>query len=215
MKKLILSTIFAFSALMAGGNIAVAPVAPVVVDEDPDMYVGIFGSYGIGDYSGDVICIDRDKNTRCHLKPQHYSIDDRYDVGVAAGWEFYKNNGFYTAVEGRLSYEWGSDDWQNTREAIYLKPGYDFDNGFGVYGLLGWAWNQYEYNVPCYVNRKKVKDKKFRNHNNTFVYGAGVKYKINKSVEVYVDYTRDKEKMEVQGGSFTNDRVILGINYRF
>ena len=177
MKKLILSAFFAFSSLMAGGNIAVAPVVPVEVEQDPNMYIGIFGSYGIGDYSGDTVCIDIDKRGKCHWKPkpQSYTIDNRYDVGLAAGWEFYKNDGFYTAVEGRLSYEWGSDDWKNTREAIYLKPGYDFENGFGVYGLLGWAWNQYEYNVPCYTGYKKVEDKKFKGHNNTFVYGLGAK----------------------------------------
>ena len=214
MKKLIVGILVASTALMAGGNILPSVALVTVTEEASPFYVGVFGSYDLNDAKGTVTKTPCRKARCWKPKEVEYKNKRRYDVGVQAGWEFYRSGGFTAALEGRISYGVGSNHLRMWNEGIYLKPGYDFENGLGVYGLIGWNWRQLKMDVPdgCLWSDGS---ERYRNHSSSFSYGGGVKYKVTKHVEVFVDVLRDRKKVAIPGGSFRNDRVMAGLTYKF
>ena len=179
MKKINLSIVAlmaASSMAMAGGDmtpVEVEVVAPVVMADTftPGFYIGAGYSAqasDVMDYSYDVQ-VDIDSNNMLFV----------------AGYDINR----YVAIEGRYSFSVGdvdlnedsgysesSSDYETSNIALYVKPQYMMDNGFGVYALLGYGKTTFE-------NLTETGD------DTGFAWGLGAKYTYNDSWGVFVDYT--------------------------
>lgn len=113
----------------------------------------------------------------------------------------------YLAVEGLLGAGVKDDNTAGVKTKIsnaygvYLKPKYDFGNGFEVFGRIGYL-------------HTKVKSSfaggSVSGSDDDVSYGVGVSYTFNKQWYGALDYTNyyDKEGVKASG-------VTLGVGYRF
>ena len=182
LKTILVALMATMTMAMAGGNIApvqtieVAPVAK-------DFYIGVNTSIGESITSND------------------FRTFETTSVGIDAGYVFYRNGAFSTAVEGRYTTIMGSysDFGDVYTVAGFLKPQYNFGD-FGVYALAGYS----------YVDNGVLDA-------DGFAYGVGASYAIADSYEIFVDYVANDS---TDLGDFNldnaqNEIVSVGVNYKF
>ncbi|MFX1679302.1 porin family protein [Mitsuaria sp. CC2] len=113
----------------------------------------------------------------------------------------------YLAVEGLLAGGVKDDKTAgittkiSNAYGVYLKPKYDFGNGFQVFGRLGYLHNKIKYSF----NGMSASDS-----DDDVSYGVGVGYAFSKQWYGALDYTSyyDKDGIKASG-------VTLGVGYRF
>ncbi len=188
------------SIALAGGSIApvettvvTTEVAPIEVNKD--FYVGI----GI-------------TAPTTYLDGQKDFFEDRRDseisggLEVKAGYVFYRNEDISVAIEGQAgrSY-WGfdNDDLYTYDYAAFIKPMYAFGNT-SVYGLAGFAKS----GIADGSSDDSIQE-------NGFAYGIGAEYAVTETVAVYADYTMLPAFTDDVFEDINNDKVALGINYKF
>ncbi len=178
MKKITLSLIASMAmagTLMAGGDIA--PVVEPAYEAPVVQAVDMSGFYLGAGYSAQ------------YSDVEDYSYGVQVDVDsdnllFVAGYDYNQ----YIGVEGRYSVSVGdvelsdsdgyaetSDDYETTNWAIYVKPQYLMDNGFGVYALLGYGETEFS-------NLTET------GSDDGFAWGLGAKYTVN-NWSLFLDYT--------------------------
>jgi len=214
MKKITLSLIASMAmagTLMAGGDIA--PVVEDVVVEVAAPSVDMSGFYIGTGYSAQNSDVD------------DYSYNVKVDVDsdnwlFVAGYDYNR----YIGIEGRYSFSVGdvdlkdssgfsesSDNYETENMAIYLKPQYLMDNGFGVYGLIGYGKTTFENSTE-------------KGDDTGFAWGLGAKYTID-NWSLFVDYTDlvtdgDLDGIEASPGvpadlNVNTDSWNFGVTYKF
>jgi opacity protein-like surface antigen len=124
-------------------------------------------------------------------------------MGVRAGWTFYRNDAFESAIEGRIMSTFNADDFDTTVYNVFVKPEYWITPEIGVYGLVGYGytrWNAGEESI----------------HKSGFAGGLGAEYQFTKNVSVSADWVTNVWDKKV--GSIDNinqDVVTLWVNYKF
>jgi hypothetical protein len=113
----------------------------------------------------------------------------------------------YLAVEGLLATGVKDDNTFGIKTkvsnayGVYLKPKYDFGNGFEVFGRLGYVHTK----IKSSFGNQSGSDS-----DDDVSYGVGASYSFNKQWYGVVDYMRyyDKDSIKASG-------VTLGVGYRF
>jgi opacity protein-like surface antigen len=214
MKKITLSIIASMTmagTLMAGGDIA--PVEPsydaAPVGQVMD-YSGFYIGAGYSAQSSDVddhsynVNVDIDSDNMLFVAGYDYNkyigIEGRYSFSVGDV-ELDDSNGYYES----------SDDYDTENWAIYIKPQYLMDNGFGVYALLGYGETEFS-------NLTETGD------DSGFAWGIGAKYTVN-NWSIFVDYTDlvndgDLKGIEASPGvpadlDVDTDSWNFGVSYKF
>ncbi|UXH77292.1 porin family protein [Roseateles amylovorans] len=119
------------------------------------------------------------------------------------GWNVHPN----LAIEGMLATGVKDDNTFGLKTkvsrayGVYLKPKYDFGNGFEVFGRLGYADLKL---------KQSFQGASGTDSGNDVSYGVGASYSFNKNVYGTVDYMSYYDKDGVKGTGFT-----LGVGYRF
>jgi len=187
-KKILVALMATMTMAMAGGNyvpVVSAPIQTIVVAPVvKDFYVGVSTSIGESITSND------------------FRTFESTSVGLDAGYVFYRNGAFTTAVEGRYTTIMGSfaDNFGDVYTvAGFVKPQYNFGD-LGVYALAGYS----------YVDNGLV-------DTDGFAYGVGASYAINGTYDVFVDYVAndDQDLDGFTNTNFSNEIVSVGVNYNF
>ncbi len=179
------------TSLMAGGDMT--PVVEEVVVEviAPDysgFYVGGGYSYqksDIIDYSFGGIDVE--------VETDNILLVAGYDYNQYIGAELRYS---FSVGDGEVSDMYETDkssDYTTDNLAIYLKPQYLMDNGFGVYALLGYGKTTFENSTE-------------KGDDSGFQWGLGAKYTVMENVSVFVDYTD-----LVNGGSLDGIEATPGV----
>ena len=138
MYKIVLSVLLS-AGLLAGGDLPeIEPVEYITVMDEPQtspFYVGV--GYGIDGEAGRYYDYDSSY--------YDYEYTDSYsNVSVLAGAVVAREGSLGLAVEGRASWsldEYGVDTW-----GVFVKPEFDSDKGFAVFGIFGYQeLTQYEH----------------------------------------------------------------------
>jgi len=95
----------------------------------------------------------------------------------------------------------GVDAKVKSAVGLFVKPKYDFNNNFEVFGRLGWARTKARFSVPGFSADGSDSD---------FAYGVGVNYSFDPKMYVGADYMKllDKDGAKVQGWT-------ISLGYRF
>ena len=185
------------------------------IDTENGFYIGIFYSYGMSNISLDDSSefIEFTGNTNAGGLMGGYDFN-KY-VGIEYRFTFFSEfSGDTTALDkntGKIIDVNNFDsDIFSTNEALYLKLKYPITDTFSVYGLVGAGYNL---NVSdTYDNLENlISDVSFQ-------YGAGVKYRITESFDIFVDYTSIlDDDIPVYDGSLETSiaSVNFGLTYRY
>ena len=198
MKKILVAAIAAMT--MGASAFAGGDIAPIVVQEPVDtaknFYVGV-GITGLTTY------VDGEKDFTNDTENSEISGG----LEVKAGYVFYRTGAVSVAVEAQAGRSvWGFGVEDNTDlytydYAAFVKPAYAIGDA-SIYALLGYA-------------KSGITDGDFTIQENGFAYGLGAEYAFTDTVAVYVDYTMLPAFTEDGSEDINNDKVALGVNYRF
>ncbi len=204
MKKFTLSmiTVIAMSTLViAGGDTGKAVeevesvVAPIIIEDDSNFYVGISYTY-----------VDADTND--NETGNSYTLLAGYNYNKYIGVE-----GRYTATVGDmdvenhvLGYADGEYDREVSSYGIFLKPQLPLGDAFSVYALLGYG------SVTARLTEESG-----------FQWGIGAQYLVTDNVGLFVDYTSlydgDMDNVAEMIGEHDFDSQITstnaGVTYNF
>jgi opacity protein-like surface antigen len=160
------------SLLVAGGDVAVAPVAPVE-SETSCLYVG-------GGVAARSLYADKIDWTSDAILGQ----DKVGDLLAIAGCRLHK----YLAIEGRIGKSFFERDYSDSWYAsVFLKPIYDVTEDFSVYGLLGYGYIHAEkYNGRVPAHPSEIGDTIVST--GSFQWGLGASYDINEKWTLFADY---------------------------
>ena len=192
-----MKTILSLAAIAAMTTALVAgpTVEEIVVETSKDFYVGA-GITGLTTY------VDGEKDY----------FDDTLNseisggLEIKAGYVFYRADAVSVAVEaqaGRSFWGFGEDDDLYVYDyAAFIKPAYAVTDEVAVYGLLGFA-------------KSAITDGDDTYQENGFAYGIGAEYAVTDEVAIYADYTMLPAFTEDGYEDINNDKIVLGINYKF
>ena len=198
-KKIMAGITLASAILFAGGQ-----VAPII-EEDPcpefvqGGYIGVSGTYSEFTYK-----------YFPSIQPVEVTYEDE-NIGFQGqiGYDIFGQDGWVFGVEARAGYA-SVDAFDVTYIAAYTKPQYNFEGGFGIYGLIGYGQSTFTVSdyLPSGVKLSVTDD------TDDFTWGAGIKYVINDKLEVFGDYVVLPD-YEVGYDKVDSDIVSIGVNYRW
>ena len=199
MKKIVASIALASTMLMAGGSIAPIVEAEPCPEFTPSGYIGVSGTYSEFTYK-----------YFPSIQPVEVTYDDD-TIGFQGqiGYDIFGQDNWVFGVEARAGYA-TVDAFDATYIAAYVKPQYNFDGGFGIYGLLGYGQTTFTVSdyLPSGVKLSATDD------TDDFTYGAGIRYFVNEKLEVFGDYVVLPD-YEVGYDKVDSDIVSIGLNYHF
>ena len=198
MKNLIVSTVLIGNFVMAGGDIV--PVEPTVETSTALSEGNFYAGVGVSAVS------TRDSAVSMNIFNVKNGQDRLGNAVLQIGYDINS----YIAIEGRYTTTFVKEDivtmdgW-----SLFLKPQYPLTEEMSLYALLGYGGVNIDgTNLGTLVD---VND-------NGFQWGVGTEYKIDKTIEVFFDYTSLAKDMDGRYGAALQadaDAFTLGITYNF
>ncbi len=204
----------------AGGDIVPVEVMEVeVVNDKIGVYVGggltgltaetteTYNEYG---YGYEQTLLDEDF-TQIFLGAgyninEFVAVEGRYWFGVSKTVGYGDLEGYLASVDASV------DSW-----GIYVKPQYPVNEAFKIYGLLGYASNEYDIDLKVAdltVSAGETLD--------GFSWGLGAAYAVTDSIDVFADYVNLYDDVndysDGYGIASVEDRIDtfnVGVNYKF